>query len=283
MPSPPASIYHGTLPLILEGEDITDSPNGTLDAINFDIAVGTDDTWRVLLAEAGIIKGRKLAGLAAASFDYHAIFVSNFRVRERSDAKVIVSVSTLGLLEEDEKRKTTISCQGGRATIGPQEIKDAALRDMDGNLVKMDLSGWIFNNATGTLVPREMFPSRLFTDPPTQASAWSIAVPKISLTSTYFTTIRPDQTLVGTVVTPPLDVDPPAFPFSETDWEGLRQRLNDPAGWVLDQRTIEELFVDGTMPDGPHFIPPPTTEPVNRGLWAVTDIVTYFMPWEPTS
>lgn len=280
---PATSIYHGTLPLILEGEEITDSPNGTLDAITFEIAVGTEDTWRVLLAEAGIIKGRKLAGMAGAAFDYHAIFVNDLRVKDRSDSKVIVSVNTLGLLENDQKRKTTIACQGGRATIGPQEIKDAALRDMDGNLVKMDLSGFIFDSETGTLVPRQNFPSRLFTDPPTESSAWSIAVPKVSLTSTYFTTLRPDQTEIGTVVTPPIDIDPPAFPFGPEDWSGLRQRLNDPAGWVLDQRNIDELFIDGTLPDGPSFIPPPTSIAADRGLWAVTDTITYFMPWEPTS
>lgn len=283
MPLPLASLYHGTLPLILEGDDLTDGPNGSLDALAFEIVVSAEGNWRENLADAGIIKNRKLQGLAAAEFDYHAMFVNELRVKDRTDSKVIVSVSTLGLLQEDEKRKTTIACKAGRATIGPQEIKDAALRDMDGNLVKMDLSGWIWDNEAGELIPREMFPSRLFLDPPTTASAWSIAVPKISLTSTYFTTLRPDQTLVGTVVTPPLEIDPPEFPFGASDWSGLRQRLNDPTGWVLDDRNIEELFVDGTMPDGPHFVPPPTTTPVNRGLWAVTDIVTYFMPWEPTT
>lgn len=277
------SIYHGTLPLILEGEEITDSPKGTLDAINFEIAVGTDDVWRVMLAEAGIIKGRRLSGLAADAFDYHAIFVNDLRVKDRSDSKVIISVNTLGLLEDDEKRKTTIACKAGRASIGPQEIKDAALRDSGGALVKMDLSGWIFDSSVGTLVPRQKFPSRLFLDPPTEASAWSIAVPKLSITSTYFSITRPDQTVIGTVVSPPLDIDPPTFPFGPSDWSDLRQRLNDPSGWVLDDRNIEELFVDATMPSGPHYVSPPSTTPINTGLWAVTDTITYFMPWEPTS
>lgn len=279
------SLYHGTLPLILEGEGPADTPNGTLDTLPFEILVPAGESYRTALAEAGIIKLQRLTGTTAEVFPYYALFVQDLRVRETSDSVLRIAVNTVGLLVDSEKRKTTIASSGGRSTIGPEERRNGILRDGSGNIVKTDMSGFIVPPGGGTPVPREQYPSRIFDEETTVANAaWTVTVPRHTLTSTWFTTTRPDHLAVGSNITPPYELDEPEHPFDATKWEDLQLRRNDPYGWVLDSRNIEMLFEDTTPYTGPNYAPPPLggTSPLpTTGLFAVTDTISYYLPGEP--
>lgn len=271
------SIYIGPLPLILDGQEITDSPRGTLDATTFDVLVAMPD-WRASLADAGIIKNATLP----FTMGYHSMWVQDYRLKEMGLLTARVAVSCLGLLVNTDKRKTSIAATSSRQSIGPQDQKAGPLRDGDGNMVYFGLDGYIMQE-DGTGVPRQAYPKRIFGETSTKEfPAWSVAVAKITLNSTWFTTTRPDHSLVGTAIAPPLEIDTPASNFTPALWENLQFRLNDPAGWVLDSRNIDELFLGYTSPpDGPHYTPPATSEAFPTGLWAVTDTITHYQGAEP--
>ena len=272
------SIYHGTLPLFLEGPELADTPPGTLDTYNFDVLVESAD-WRASLAMAEIIKGSQLP----ASFGFHSMWTQDYKLKEIGPLVATVSVAAIGLLQSTEKRKTTIAAATNRISIGPGENKSGPLRDGDGNMVKFDMSGYVVPEGGGTPVPRTHYPRRIFGETTTESDAWSIATAKISLTSTWFTTIRPDHNAVGTVITPPLEITAPTFQFTPEQWSDLKFRLNDPSGWVLDSRSIDELFVGRADPSiGPHYLPPTTSEAYPTGLWAVVDTITYYFEKDPT-
>lgn len=272
------SIYHGPLPLLLEGAELADTPVGTLDSYTFDILVESTD-WRASLASAGIIKSTQLP----ASFAFHSMWAQDSKLKDIGPLTALVSVNAIGLLLPSEKRKTTIAASTNRISIGPGENKAGPLRDMDGNPVKFDMSGYVVPEGGGTPVPRERYPSRIFGETSTEAPAWSIASAKISLTSTWFTTIRPDHLAVGAVIAPPLAIDAPTFPFGPADWSDLQFRLNDPSGWVLDARAIDELFTgQADALTSPHYLPPPSSEAYPTGLWAVVDTISYYLVKDPT-
>ena len=265
------SLFLGILPFVLEGEEFSDSPKGTLDAVTFSV-VASRENWRSELEDLGIARLARLP----ISFGYYAMWVSDFKVSQLSPNTATIAVSCLGLLQEGEdKRKTTIAATSNRASIGPDSKPSGPLTDMTGAIIEQNLDGSQIVGSDGVLVWRQDFPSRIFGETTTSAPAWSIPIPRITLTSLYFTTLKPAENVAGTEVASedmPAEIDAPGNPFTDEEWTYLNFRLNAKAGWLYDSRNIDPLFT------GPATAAP--GDPAS-GLWAVTDVISHYQGAEP--
>ena len=86
---------------------------------------------------------------------------------------------------------------------------------------------------------------------------WNIREASLVVRDTYFTTVKPDTSVIGSNQSPP---DAPAVP-SPAYVDDENKVANFPTGWVLDDRQYEEHFrVSGT----------------DEGLWTVEDTFGYY-------
>lgn len=247
----PAEIIHGDLPLLLSDNE-NHGKAGELDTLTLNFVCNYPD-WEDDLAEEGYVKGDSIDG-------YHAMFVDELSRGNRSAQTCEVTVQCLGLIAEGDKRRRTLGVNGQQISVGPYEQVIIAVSEDETGLdpdagsddepvlvkrrvPKLDAFGEI---VYGTIVTPSGFADR-----------WNIRQPVVTVTDTYFTTTRPDMSVVGTSITP--DNAPEVPEFAWTGY-GNAVRYNHPSGWVLDDRQVEELFTGaGSGSDD------------GEGLFAVTD------------
>lgn len=156
MSTPAASHFHGTLPMVLEGEDSADSPRGTLDTVSFEVLC-TPSSWRSELADLGIVRDDVLPG----SFGWHSMWVRDHTIRSKTDSTIRIGVSCVGLLEDEEKRKSTVKASLRRKSISPADPTPSDLRDSTGELVFNYSNGGIWDPDTRTVSDRHAFPQKI--------------------------------------------------------------------------------------------------------------------------
>jgi len=248
MSTPEESIVYGAYPLKLAGERETLGALGQLDSAQLQVAV-LWDSRSTQVAAAGYAKHTKAVG-------YHAMWVENIEFSRDGAATGIADVQLIGLIESGEKRRRTISNQGRQIAIGPFEkvilvtsadetAEDPGAGPVDAvrRIPKLDGDGEVvyktITTGSGT------------------GQRWNINQPLVGISDRYFTTTKPSQVLGGTVLVPSN-----APSITPVNWasSGAELRFQHPNGWVLDNRTIEELFrVDDA-----------------NGLWAVQDDFAYY-------
>lgn len=248
-----AEIFHGDLPLELEGLEESDAPIGELDSLSVELLVNWA-TRKAECTELGYTKGAVIEG-------YDSMFVEDIRYR-KSGQLCTAQIQGVGLLEAGDKRRRRLSCAGQQISVGP--IERVVLSWVDGEkgeddgvelekvkrrTPKLDEEGEVIYKSIVT-------PSGAF-------DRWNIAQAILTVQDTYFTTVKPDESIAGTANTPPNAPTPPPY-----IWEtyGEPMRAQHPNGWVIDDRAVDPLF-----------------EPVGGGpgLWAVTDSWGYYYPALP--
>lgn len=245
---PEESIVYGAYPMKLAGERETLGALGQLDAAQLQIAVA----WPTRISQvttAGYAKHTKVTG-------YHSMWVEDIEFSRDGAQTGVADVALIGLIESGEKRRRTISNQGRQIAIGPFEkvilvtTTDETAEDPDAGPVdavrripKLDEDGDVVY--------------KTITTPSGTGPRWNINQPLVAISDRYFTTTKPSQVLGGTALTPSN-----APSITPVDWttSGAELRFQHPNGWVLENRTIDELF---RVSD-------------SDGLWAVQDDFAYY-------
>jgi hypothetical protein len=189
------------------------------------------------------------------------MWVDTIDKQVESDLVATVSIRAIGLLTSGDKRRRTISFAGQRISVGPFEQVILAWVDEE--------SG---EETNGTAVDkvRRRVPKLDEDGEPVYESIitatgskdrWNISEPILTLTDTWFATSAPAANIVGTAQTPSNAPTPPS-----NIWTGYTKpvRGNHPAGWVLDDRQTDELFLNGS-----------------DGLWQVVDTYAYYQTIVP--
>ncbi len=252
MPTIPAEIIHGDLPLLLNSGSGTIAPEGTLDTDTIEALCQTS-TWLTEMAELGYVRNEKVAGT-------HAMFVEEFQRGPLGGSLIEIQARIIGLREPGEKRKRVISCGGQQISIGPVEKTIVVWQE--------DEQGEDPETSTPVEQVRRRVPKLdefgepinvLFVTPSGSAERWTIGDAILQVSDTYFVTgdTPPSTTIIGTAQTPPTPPTPPTSP-----WDGYLEpmRARHPFGWVLENREIDILF---------------------PGLWAVRDSYSYYYPATP--
>lgn len=109
----PATLYHGTLPLILSGPDPSDGPYGVLDSLDWEILC-THADWRFELADLGLVQRDRIPG-------YDNMWVQTMIPKREDSLNTLVRINAIGTLTGDEKRQRQIGSAGQQIALGPQE------------------------------------------------------------------------------------------------------------------------------------------------------------------
>jgi hypothetical protein len=241
-------IIHGSLPILTEDHEISEGGLGELDSFSAEILV--EWTRRNEDAAAlGFTKGTAIPG-------YPALFVEGIGWK-RSGFLGTGSVRGVGLSTVGERRKRRLAIAGQVVSIGPVA---AVVVAWDENEKGEEQDGTPIERVK-RLVPKvDSFGEpvyKTFTTPSGTFDRWNIKEAILTVTDTYFTTTEPDAAEGGTALTPPTAPTPPPYAWGDYAEE---MRANFPAGWVLDNREIDEIY---------------------PGLWAVTDTFGYYHPAIP--
>jgi len=244
-----ATIHLGTLPIILAGPRPSYGPRGSLDSLSFELLTSLDN-WQTDASTIGFEYEQPVAG-------YAGMWVQSLAVEGESDLTASVRVECVGLIAAGDKRKRTLSVAGRQIAVGPSELVVLAWTD--------DEQG---EETTGDPLPqvKRRVPKlddegepvyKTITVPGGTHDRFNVREAILVLTDTYFTTTKPDTTVIGTALVPPNAPETPEY-----IWGGYTEpmRANYPNGWVLDDRQVEEHFrIDDSM-----------------GLWEVTDSTGFY-------
>jgi hypothetical protein len=242
-----AVIRLGTFPIITAGPSTSRGGPGALDSVNVDIQCTED--WEAECTALGYTHLRRIPG-------FTSVWVQTLD-DEPDGGSVRVRASCVGLARAGDKRQRTISAAGQQISVGPiertvlvwsddEQGEDAETGDpvekVKRRVPKLDDEGEVVYKA--------------ITTPTGVGQRWDVREAIVQVRDRYFTTTRPSANVIGTVQVPPSAPTPPPY-----IWGGYNEpmRFRHPAGWVLDDRQIEELFWDGT-----------------NGLWAVEDLTGYY-------
>lgn len=256
---PNAAEIHGAFPIILDGDELSESAPGQLDSYTFSVAALAEE-WETQLEEIEIVRRSVLPD----NFGFHSMWVSDWRVTSRTAGVATIAINCLGLASASDKRKVVVTATATRVSVGTTERPpDSGDGSVNLNTLTWDdsLQQWTTTSAEGVI-------SVLGRSNP----AWSLAIPKITVTETYFTTSAP-STNVAANLEPSIDITAPVADLADALNSDLILRTNYPSGWVLDERVIDPLFteVDSTARD----------LLVTTGIWAVTDKISYYFDKEP--
>ena len=247
-----SAIYHGTLPLLLEGPLISRGKNGELDKASWKVLVRAgleeDD-----LQQLGFSVNNAITGLGAV------MGVDEITETPESELVIECAITASGLLTAGERRRRVISFGQREVAVGPIEkvvlawVTDekgedqetsAAVDRVKRRVPKLDGDG---EQVYETILTASGSHDR-----------WNIKEPIATVRDTYFSTTIPSTAAVGSASAPPNAPTPPAFL-----WGGYDEatRANHPNGWVLDDRTIEDV--------------------IGGALYRVTDLYAYYQALIP--
>ena len=263
MPLDP-EIIHGSLPFILQEDEISEGGLGELDSLSAEVLV----EWARRHEDATALGYTRHTAIDG----YHAMFVEGINWK-KSGALGEGSVRGVGLSYEGERRKRRLAVAGQVVSVGPLERYIVAWSETEegaevGEESEEAEEGAEEDGEEGApvdrvrrLVPKlssrgePMF--KTLTTPTGTAVRWNIKEAILTVTDTYFATEAPDMTVAGTALEPPTAPEPPPYL-----WDAYieAKRFNHPSGWVLDNREVDEMY---------------------PGLWAITDSFGYYYPAIP--
>jgi hypothetical protein len=190
-----ATTYHGSLPLILAEPDPGYGDPGILDNLEWEILC-QKSTWRFDIADLGFVHKDRIRG-------YYNMWVNSAIPKDEDGTHCIVSISAIGCIYQDEKRKRSTGTAGAQISLGPTE-------------------GQSWFDPSGT-----------------EADKWTIRDRILTVNDTYFSATEPDGSVVGTNIAPPEAPGTPAFLWGHLD---TTFRANYPKGWILDDRQAIQHF-----------------------------------------
>ncbi|MGD9419534.1 MAG: hypothetical protein Q7R22_011380 [Verrucomicrobiota bacterium JB025] len=264
-----ASIYHGSLPLELEGGSCSVGKEGVLDSSTHRILTSFPD-WESDAISAGFKRGAKTG-------QFHSMWVESLEVAPESAETAIVTARCIGLVCAGEKRLRKLGVAGRTVAVGPYERTILAWVDgeegeepgveegeADDNEEEKTEEGIITKvkrrvpklKSDGEVAYRKIAAGEGIFD------RWNVSEAALTVNDTYFVTKMPDTKVVGTNVTPPNPPDPPVNPWQS--WSD-DTRGNYPHGWVLQGRKVVEHF---RLSD-------------KQGLWSVIDSFAFLYPYSP--
>lgn len=248
-----AVIFHGALPFMTEAPRLVRGGNGALDSLRVEFLCGA--AWEDQMRELGYQVDRKIPG-------YESLWVRTLENEPETESVQRVVANCEGLAYGNARRKRRLSCAGREWNIGPHEKVVLAWSEVEQGeddegekldkvkrrVAKLKSNGEVDYEDIGT-------PSGL-------ADRWNIKEAIVTVTDTYFATTKPPMNAVGAVGVPPNAPTPPPY-----IWTGYDQpmRGRHPNGWVLDDRTADEIFY---LSD-------------EQGLWEVTDTYAYYYTLSP--
>lgn len=241
------SIFHGSLPFLVDGPVVSLGKRGVLDS--FSAAMICGDNWQGEALSLGYAVERKIPG-------YANLWVEEMEAEAEGPGLVRVSVRGSGIAGAGDKRVRTMSARTREWSIGPYERvilawsneeqgEDGgdAVDQVKRRVPKLDGDGDVVYKTIGT--------------PSGVGERWSIKEAIVQVSDTYYTTMKPSMSQVGQVAAPQNAPSPPPY-----IWGGYNEplRFRHPNGWVLDDRQVEDIFY---MNEG-------------LGLWRVTDLHGYY-------
>jgi hypothetical protein len=216
-----AAIYHGDLPLIIEGPVISRGDSGTLDTATYTALVQ---------GGAGAINPGALARVGGT------MFVQSVE-EEPEGILTRVTVRLVGLLSGTKVRRRTFAA-GREVSVGPDEQvmiawSDGERGEEEGQEVERVRRQVPRLDNVGNVIYKTII------TPSGSADRWNIREAIVAVNITSLTTSEPTMAAVGTSVSPPNA--PAVAPYP---WGGYNEplRYNHPSGWVLDDRQSTELF-----------------------------------------
>jgi len=254
MPTPTAVVHYGPSAAFQVGPArSTQGDLAELDTVQFDalVAVTSFPAWRAGAVAAGYTRGSAVPG-------WSGMYVRGLSAEQEGDAHAMVTVDGFGLLVAGEKRKRVMAAAGQVIAVGPLEkIIIVTTTDETGLDPDTDLAADVTRRIPKLDADGEVEYKTIVT-PTGSAERWNINQAFITVSDTYFATSTPDMTVVGTAVTPPSAPTPPSYLWGSY---AEPMRLNHPSGWVLDDRSPEEI--------------------VPGSLWRVTDSFGYYYVAQP--
>lgn len=254
MPAPDQVLHYGPAAAFQVGPARSaEGDLAELDTVQFDalIPCATFTAWRSAAIAAGYTRGAAVPG-------WSGLYIRTIAAEQEGDAHAMLSVDGFGLLTPGEKRRRVMAAAGQIIAVGPIEkivivtATDETATDPDDDTT-VDATRRIPKlDADGEVVYKTI------TTPTGNAERWNINQAFITVSDTYFTTTAPDMTAVGTAVTPPSAPTPPSYIWGSY---GEPMRVNHPSGWVLDDRSPEEI--------------------VPGSLWKVTDSFGFYYVAQP--
>lgn len=245
------TIHHGALPLIISGPDEVEADDGELDSLRLTVLLDTaTDPWRTAAASAGYARKTKLTG-------YHSMWVRTLGKTQTTDITTEVAVDAIGLIATGEKRRRTLGVAGSETSVGPTERIIIVTEEQTGEDPETSTDGVAVKRRVPKLDSLGEVVLIDIVTPSGTAKRWLIKTPFLTVTDTYIVAgAAPSTTIIGTAQTPPTAPTAPTNP-----WAGYTGTLRGihPTGWVLDDRNVTQLFVDGA-----------------DGLYQVTDTYGYY-------
>lgn len=295
-----ASQFHGSLPNVLDVREPHITALGTLDTATL-VVLTSWDARAAELESLGIAKDARVPD-DLAGFSLHSMWARELKLTSRSPSTALWEIPLVGLIESSEKRKTTITNNVNRRTPEKEEeVLSGPIRDMDGNLIYKTSGGSYWNPDTEREYLPGEFISREFTDESTAQTDQELPDPKVTVTTTWFTTRFPAVDPAGQSMDPPLDIPDP-LSILETleiprtneqdatikEWNNGRLavaahpvRRQYLAGWVCDSRSIDPLFFSSGVGPGIRPVAGDRRRGIegDPGLFAVTDVISYYPAW----
>lgn len=243
-----STLFHGTLPFIMESPAVSRGGRGTLDSFRARLLCSAD--WQTEARALGFEIDKKLTG-------YHSLWVKSLEPENEAEIVVVVDVTGEGLSATGDRRQRKMQCGEQQTSVGPDEkivivwvsdetgkdpVTDEELPQVPRRVPKLDDEG-------EPVLKPIITPSGTFT-------RWLVSEAEVTLIDTYFTTTKPAMNGVGQVFSPP---NPPAVPAYL--WGGYTGTLRSrhPNGWILADRTGDEIYYVSDA----------------IGLWKVTDTVVF--------
>lgn len=249
-----STIFHGSLPFIMDAIAVSRGGRGVLDAFRATLLCTAD--WEEDARTLGFEIDKKLT-------TYHSLWVKSLDPANEAEDVVTVLVTGEGLANSGDRRQRKMKCGERETSVGPNEKvviawipaeqgidpeTDEALETVRRRQPKLDDEG-------------EPVLKDIVTGSGTQ-KRWIVSESEVSVIDTYFTTEKPVMDVVGQVFSVPNPPDVPDYQWTDYG-EPLRGR--HPNGWVLADRDVDEIFYFSDT----------------VGLWRVTDTATYRQPAAP--
>lgn len=156
-----SSYFHGTLPFILEGENYNETAEGVIDTLSFSVL--TTPFWKEDLTALNIIK----SGRAPDSFGCASMWISDFRVTNRTESTRTVGVNCHGVISNGDKRLREILNPG----TNPQRVGIYGV--WQGFMLVKD-TYFSFSDSIPSGIPADL---PIPPEPPPVPSWWTLGVP----------------------------------------------------------------------------------------------------------
>jgi hypothetical protein len=232
-----ATITHGSTPLILEGPIRRFGKKGELDTITYKVLTAAETATSELIS-LGFVRDEKLTDAG------HSIWVDDITETPESDLLTEHAILCSGLITDGERRRRTISAGQREISVGPTEKVILAWTDSEkGKDPATSTSTRVLRRVPAVDEDTGEAKFETITTPSGSQERWNIKDSVLTVRDTYFTTTRPDTTIIGTANVPPNPPDPP--PYIWDTYDGPK-RGNHPNGWVLDDLAVDELHTSGT-------------------------------------